>query len=330
MAVGASHSFAQDSTRSLSLLAFGDINLGRSVGQEILKENVDFPFDSVGPILTQADVVFANLESQLTDQGGVTQHPQYNLIFCGPPQGARSLKRAGITVVSTANNHAYDYRRRALKETIRNLREASVQFAGTNETGDAQFAPAVVERNGIRLGVVAYTAFVNSKKGWQGYISDFDSVRAKKEIQQLRDSVDVVVASYHGGAEYADVPDARTLTDLRALADFGADVVVAHHPHVPHGVQHYKKSWIFSSLGNFVFYQPQLEWTQKSFGARVKIVKEYGTTRIAEITLLPFRSSRQPSFALPQKEVDQIAARLRKLSNVDIHAVDGTLTVVME
>ena len=312
--------FAQDTTRTATLLAFGDVNLGRSVGQELLKGNLSYPFDSLGAAFAFADIVFANLESQLTDQKGETQHPQYNLIFCGPPQGAQSLKQAGFNIVSTANNHAFDYKLRALKETIRNLGEAGISFVGTNAHGNSRFAPVFIEKNGIRFGFAAYTLFVNSKKGWRGYISDFDTARIRRELRILRDSSDVVVASYHGGKEYVDRPDVETDRHLKFLADAGADVVLGHHPHVPQGIERYNGSWIFKSLGNFVFYQPQLEWTQKSFGVRLKVEKNNSRVRINAVSVLPLRASRQPSFSLTPLEVEQVRVRLQKLSNVELRS----------
>jgi poly-gamma-glutamate synthesis protein (capsule biosynthesis protein) len=318
---------AQDSTSSASLLAFGDVNLGRSVGQEILKGNITYPFDNVGTVLSQADLVFVNLESQLSDRQGETQHPKYNLIFCGPPLGAQSLKKAGITVVSTANNHAFDYNLRALKETVRYLRNEGIQFTGTNDSGDSIFDPLIVERNGIRIGFVAYTSFVNAQHGWQGYISDYDSARARAEIRHLRKSVDVIVASLHGGVEYVEAPDRETLYRLHLLATLGADVVLGHHSHVPQGIEGYKNSWIFNSLGNFVFFQPQLEWTQKSFGAQIRFEKNARGTKISRVTLLPFRAGKQPSFTMSQVDIEQMARRLRRLSNTNIEVSKNELFV---
>ncbi|MBI3587308.1 MAG: CapA family protein, partial [Ignavibacteriales bacterium] len=82
----------KDSTAQIRVLLFGDVNLGRTVGQELLKGNLDFPFKLVKDTLAKSDIVFVNLESQLSEQGGETQSPQYDLIFCGPPCGAKALK----------------------------------------------------------------------------------------------------------------------------------------------------------------------------------------------------------------------------------------------
>ena len=86
-----------DSLISVSLLALGDVNLGRTVGQEILKGNLDYPFEKFAGVLARADVVFANLECPVTDQHGETQSPKSNVVFCAPPDAAKTLKRAGIT-----------------------------------------------------------------------------------------------------------------------------------------------------------------------------------------------------------------------------------------
>jgi poly-gamma-glutamate capsule biosynthesis protein CapA/YwtB (metallophosphatase superfamily) len=129
----ASRAFTQnsDSVVNVSLLALGDINLGRTVGQEILKGKTDFPFERFNNVLARAEVVFANLECPITDQNGETQSPKSNVIFCAPPNAGATLRRAGITVVSTANNHAFDYGLKGLQETIKFLRKDSIRLTGT-------------------------------------------------------------------------------------------------------------------------------------------------------------------------------------------------------
>ena len=170
-----------DSVMSVSLLALGDINLGRTVGQEILKGKIDFPFEKFGSVLARAEVVFANLECPVTDHNGETQSPKSNVIFCAPPDAGATLRRAGITVVSTANNHAFDYGLKGLRETIKFLNRDSNQFAGTVMNAGEEFNPAIILRNGIKFGILAYTQTVNIHRGWKGLISVFDSARALHE-----------------------------------------------------------------------------------------------------------------------------------------------------
>jgi poly-gamma-glutamate synthesis protein (capsule biosynthesis protein) len=309
------------------LLALGDINLGRTVGQILLRGSIDYPFVFAAPVFRQYDVVFANLESQVTDQGGETQHPRDRYIFSAPPQAAAALSRAGISLVSTANNHAFDYGMRGLVETVDFLEAAGIRFTGSSKDSVGTFPPALVERNGITLGFVAYTEFVNQQGPWQGRIALFDPVRARSEIGTLKDDADFIVASYHGGVEYVEKPPKYTLAQMRKLIDLGADVVIGHHPHVPQGMERYKGKWIFYSLGNFLFLQPQREWTQKSYAVSIEFVRDSAVVLIDRITLVPVLVSNQPSFEVPGPDRESIEHRLMRLSSTKLTRKDTVLVV---
>ena len=317
----------KSSGEGVTLLAFGDVNLGRAVGQRLLEGDLDFPFVYVRDSLKKANAVFVNLESQLTDRGGETQDPNDNLVFCGPTSGGRSLRQANITVVSTANNHAYDYGLSGLRETIESLRTAGVCFTGISEDSTGAYPPAVVDLVTMRVGFVAYTQFVNGSAGWEGHISIFDERRAKREIGELRRQVDLIVASFHGGKEYVDRPGPTTLRQMRSLIDAGADLVIGHHPHYVQGIELYKGKLIFYSLGNFVFYQPQREWALKGLGVEIRIGKSAGRAVLERVRLLPVRAGMQPSFSMTEAEETKMMERLALLSNVLIRNVDGSWLV---
>jgi hypothetical protein len=317
--------FGQDRQNEsrLSLMCFGDVNLGRTVGQELLKGNLEYPFRWVKDTLAKCDLVFANLESQLSDQGGETQHPKYNLIFCGPPVGAEALKRGNITVVSTANNHAFDYGIRALQETILNLRQARIPFVGTTLDSVDRSDPVIIEREGMRIGFLAYTQFVNLKGPWIGRIALFEAQRARRDIDSLRAKVDIVVVSYHAGEEYKDNPPEKLRRDFRTLADAGADVVVGHHPHYVQGIEWYRGKLLLYSLGNFVFFQPQLEWTQFGLGVEIGFVRHGTKTGIEHARLLPLRAGLQPAFTISREEKKAFFNRLKRLSPAQLYEKDG-------
>ena len=317
-----------DSVSRMSLLLFGDVNLGRSLGQEILNGNIDYPFKNVKEMLRRTDAVFVNLESQLSDQHGETESRESNYVFCGPPQGATALKRAGITVVSTANNHAFDYSLKGLQETLRYLDSAGVRHVGTSADSVRFFSPTVVRRHGIRIGFLAYTEFVNGEGGWEGRISLFDSTRARNEIRRLRRDVDFVVVSFHGGSEYGEQPRASTLRRMRSLIGAGADVVVGHHPHVPQGVEVCGRKLIFYSLGNFVFNQAN-EWGKRSFGVELRLRKSGRETAIESVRLIPIRPFKQPSVGLPPEEFEQLVQRLKKTSTADIVCRQDSIFVTL-
>ena len=306
----------EDTVSAVRLLFFGDINLGRTVGQKLLQGKAGYPFERVQNRLAEADFVFANLESVISDQHGETQSKKSNIVFCAPPIAGTVLHDAHISIVSTANNHAYDYGMKGIAETVRSLNDAGVLFTGTTADSMTGFPPVIIEKNGIRIGFVAYTQFVNFRGAWRGCISLYDSLRARNEIDSLKRKVDLVVASFHGGEEYKDTADGKTLLQLHQLADYGADIVIGHHPHVPRGVIACGRSIIFVSLGNFVFYQPQHVWTQRSYGVSVEVKKEHGVLQKPSFRLLPCSAGYQPSFVATREGGDSIIQHIQSSSNV--------------
>lgn len=310
---------------TVRLLAVGDLNLGRHVGQMLLKDSIGFPFQHSREVLLEYDIVFGNLESPISDQKGETRHPTDPYVFCAPPQAAKALKEAGFTALSTANNHALDYGEHGLRETIEYLREAEIAHTGISADSSDTFEPIILERGGITFGFLAYTQFVNGRKNTRGLVSLFEPRRIRREIGLLRKKVDVLIVSFHGGAEYKDAPGSTTVAQMRSLVDRGADVVLGHHPHVPQGIEVYKGKWIFYSLGNFVFYQPQREWTQKSFAAEVTFGRREGKVGVEGVRMLPLRASHQPAFQVEESVLTALLERLRKHTNVVVERKDSVL-----
>ncbi|HTQ02360.1 MAG TPA: CapA family protein [Polyangiaceae bacterium] len=264
------------------IVAGGDVNLGRECGQAILADPHYDPFRFMGPIWGDADVRFVNLESQLSDQDGETQSPRNRLVFTGPPGGGATLAQAGIAVVSTANNHAWDYGRGALFETLDNLARANVKKAGTGRTLDEAYEPAVVEARGRRIAVVAVTQIWNDgpieRHEGRNYVAWARLRRVAGALERARRAADFVILSYHGGVEYVDAPIDATRRFIDGALKTGlVDVVIGHHPHVPQGVGFVRGRPVFYSLGNFVFAgHDWAPWTLTGFVARLELDGDRG------------------------------------------------------
>jgi len=263
------------------IVAAGDVNLGRECGQAILEDPRYDPFRFMGPIWGDADLRFANLESQLSDQDGETQSPHNRLIFTGPPGGAETLAQAGVAVVSTANNHAWDYGRGALLETLDNLARARVAKAGTGRTLAEAYEPAIVEVRGRRVAVVAVTQIWNAgpieQHEGRNYVAWARPGRVQAALERARRESDFVILSYHGGVEYVDSPTDATRRFIDGALKTGlVDVVIGHHPHVPQGVAFRRGRPVFYSLGNFVFAgHTWAPWTLVGFAARLELGAEH-------------------------------------------------------
>jgi poly-gamma-glutamate capsule biosynthesis protein CapA/YwtB (metallophosphatase superfamily) len=244
--------------RPLVIAAGGDVNFGREAGQAILADPKYDPFRKLGPIFADADVRFVNLESQLSDQNGLTQSPYNRLIFTGPPGGADTLALAGVQIASTANNHAWDYGRSALFETLDNLERAGVKAVGTGRDLNAAYAPAKLEVRGRKIAVYAVTQIWNDPPFEQHegrrYVAWASPKRLLPLLEAARRTNDIVLLSYHGGAEYQDAPAPPTRRFFKEIMRKKlVDAIIGHHPHVPQGVGWFDGRPAFYSLGNFVF-----------------------------------------------------------------------------
>jgi hypothetical protein len=270
----------------LVVVAGGDVNLARELGQLILKEpKLADPFRSVKPILDSADLTFVNLECQLSDQDGETQSPLNRLVFTGPPGGADLLARSGIDLVSLANNHMWDYGKKALMQTFDNLERAGVAYVGASRERDRMYEPTIIEKNGWSIAVFAVTHIWN-----QGTITThegrFHVAWARydilhKKLEKARREHDLVLFSYHGGSEYIQMPLEYTKEFIRPVMRSGVDAVIGHHPHVPQGIGWYEGRPIFYSLGNLVFrMHSEYPETGASFLARLTFRKGEGLTKV--------------------------------------------------
>lgn len=323
---------------AIVLAAGGDVNFGRECGQAILKDVAYDPFAGLSAAWTSADARFANLESQLSDQNGVTQSPGNRLIFTGPPGGADVLSRAKLSVVSTANNHAWDYGKSALLETIANLERARVPFAGTGRDAEAAYRPVVLRLNGLSLALFAVTQIWNqgafAQHEGRYHVAWADVERLKPGIEQARREHDFVLVSYHGGEEYIDAPVDRTRRFVKALMALGVDAVIGHHPHVAQGIGWSGGRPVIYSLGNFVFAgHDDRPWTKQSFFVRLTLTKG----KQPELSACPFaiEGHKPRSFELPREAlaVARFRQHLRDISTsvggADVAAPDelGCLAV---
>jgi len=202
-------------------------------------------------------VGFANLESPVAPRADKGVRP---FVFNGPPEALEALKAIGFAVLSCANNHAYDQGRAGLVETVENVQLAGLAAVGAGATRARARAPVVLERNGVRLGFLAYTGPLNDDQNsadeTQPEVNRLDPGRMVQEVKALAPRVDAVIVSLHWGTEYALSPEAEQVTLAHRLIDAGALVILGAHPHVLQRLEVYgagsKKGLIAYSLGNFV------------------------------------------------------------------------------
>jgi len=302
----------QRPTDTLRLCAVGDLNLDRRVaGAGLLQGDTLYPFRALLESLRGADITFGNLESPIASDS--TPVPDSGGVFTAPPLAALALARAGFDIVSTANNHAWDGGQAAAEQTMRLLTRAGVRFVGSGFGRDMAEQPVILERRGWRVAFFAVTRAWNPapysfyKHAGANWVAWGDTAWIYPAIRALKSSgrADLIVVSVHGGREYADEPPDYHRDLLYGLVDAGADLVLAHHPHVLQPVVWSRGKPIVQSLGNFVFVQSDPR-TQLSAILRVAVAPNHRM----RVSAVPVRVGTQPSLATGAA-ADSVRRRLR-------------------
>jgi len=244
----------------IKLSSVGDIMLGDlpacfgfGVGTQMRKHGLSFPFLRVKASLRNSDLVFGNLEAVLSNyKKNKLWLP--SLYLRGDPKAAYALKECGFKVVSVANNHMMQHGPNAFRDTINNLKAASIATVGRGDGNNFHSTPFITEVKQIKFGFLGYS--LRPEEYSPGEILYCQSDNPKKifaDIHKLKKKVDFVILSLHWGDEFIQKPSYVQINMARALIDQGVDVILGHHPHVIQGVEKYKKGLIVYSLGNFIF-----------------------------------------------------------------------------
>lgn len=206
--------------------------------------------------IEQADIFMVNQEFPFSNRGTPETDKQFT--FRLPEEKVSILQEIGPDIVALANNHALDYGKEALSDTIRVLDEAGILHAGAGENLDEAKALKTIEAGGKTFGFLAASR-VFPKGHWAagadhpGMLTAYDSTVLLEEIQKAEKSCDFLTVYVHWGIERKTEPESYQRTLGQQYIDAGADLVIGSHPHVLQGIEYYKGKPIVYSLGNFVF-----------------------------------------------------------------------------
>ena len=250
----------------------GDIMLSRYIGQ-IMEErsNYTFPFEKIKTFLSSADLIFGNLESPISNKGK-SVGSLYS--FRADPKSVLGLKNAGFSVVSVANNHAFDYGLEAFSDTLRNLKSVGIAYAGGGENTHEAYQGAKLKINDTEITVLAFTDLLPKKWGatdQQAGVSYLDKQVMINSIAAAKKSSDLVIVSFHWGREYETKSNDRQQEFAQAAVDAGASLIVGHHPHVAQEISKINNVVVAYSLGNFVFDQNFSKDTNTGLLLKIKI-----------------------------------------------------------
>jgi poly-gamma-glutamate capsule biosynthesis protein CapA/YwtB (metallophosphatase superfamily) len=235
----------------LSLIAVGDLMLGGRSKKLLSEFGSDYPFRAVAPLLRRAAIGLGNLEGPLAREA---EKHERNYSYRVHPKMAKALPRAGINVVTLANNHLLDCGREGVLETLEALADAGVATIGAGVDKLTAHAPCLLPAGPYRVGLLGY--YWNRRTSARGKLpgSAMDPPEdLAADIGALRKQVERVVVTFHWGVPYVREPSPEDRTKARFAIDCGADAVIGHHPHIVQPFEVYRGRPIFFSIGNFTF-----------------------------------------------------------------------------
>ena len=295
----------------VSLIAVGDISYSRGVERKIKKErDINYPFLKIQDYLKNEDLIFGNLETPIT-QG--TEIPDFEMIFRSNPGTEQALKKANFSILSLANNHTPNFGEKGLNDTFNYLDNVGIKYVGAGRNDQEAYQPIYIEKDGIKFAFLAYNdtdvvpAFYEASNNLAG--TAFMRIdKMTQTVKEAKQKSDFVIVSMHSGTEYTNKPNDSQINFAHTAIDAGADLIIGHHPHVIQILEKYKEKFIFYSLGNFVFDQPQKQETKEGLAIKVYFTKD----KINKISLLPvvMENLAQPRMA----EIGEAEKILKKLN----------------
>ena len=317
----------------LRFMAVGDIMLGRGVGMRLQKAgSYEKAFKNIASVLLQGDIVFANLETPLTASTHGLDSKR-KIVLKGKPEAVSALTSAGINLVSLSNNHMMDYYEKGLFDTMSLLEENKILSAGSGKNIDEARKPAIIEKNGLKIGLLAYTDMAELVFAGEPYLSfaagvdksglvprKYETIR--EDVIKLRGQVDLLAVSLHWGVEDSFTITPEQVEFAHNLIDDGVDMILGHHPHQFQGMEVYKGKPILYSMGNFLFDQNDPE-NMESFIIDMK----YKGSELTEFSAIPVRILEKSYVEIQTGEkavniLQRQAELCRKLGTVPVTAND--------
>jgi len=308
-AAGAGRSVQTAAPVHITVAAVGDLLINEGIldsAYDASDGSFDFSpiFTATAPYLRAADYSVANLETRLAGPAfGYSGYPRFNT----PDSLAPAVRRAGIKLLATANNHSLDMGWPGIVHTLQTLSDAGLAHIGTYRSAAAAARPFIVDVQGVKLAWLNYTAVTNGlplPPGKRFALNVWNPRAAAEAIRRARrDGADLVLVVMHWGTEYQRTPNAVQRRIARQLAADGADVVIGSHPHVvqeigtvtateANGLRH--RCIVAYSLGNFIADQ-QERYTDCGIILYLDIVKDKAGTRVAQVRYLPVWVEKRPA-----------------------------------
>jgi poly-gamma-glutamate synthesis protein (capsule biosynthesis protein) len=271
--------------------------VGDLTSHAYLADSKDVLYREVSDLLFDVDLSMANLECVVCppvvrelvirpDEGPALYHDRASFVAARGPSGE------GFRFVAAACNHSLDFGEVGVDSTVRALEEAGIAYAELTARGADPCRATILERRGLRVGVVAYTFGLNAHRppedrpqivhqmALNDGVAGCDFGQVTRQIEHCRsEDVDFIVAQLHWGLEHEHYPVPEQVELAHHLAELGVDAILGHHPHVVQPMELYRTKRdprrlvpIYYSRGNLITPFSALH-ACTSYVARITIAK---------------------------------------------------------
>ena len=285
---------------SFSFLAAGDnmIYYGNVRDAKKNAEGTDKAYDftpsytSIKPIVEQYDLSFINQEVLMCGAGyDLSYYPRFN----APQEVGDAVVDAGFDIIGMANNHMLDKGEKGLKATLDYWEKQPVTLIGAYRDAAAFEEIRVIEQNGIKIALLAFTDWTNGlslPEGSTMYIPYTEKELVARKVAEAEALADITIVSMHWGTEFSFKVNAGQKEIANVICENGGDVIIGHHPHVLQPIEWIEngeqKTLCVYSLGNFM---AEMELDSKLVGGMVTFdvekLGEEGTAEVKNVQFIP-------------------------------------------
>lgn len=269
---------AKDEVYKLKLLATGDGLIHSVIYRSYYKNGVyDFTdaVKYVKDIVKDYDIAYYNQETPTGDDSiAYSGYP----MFYTPSAYVDAMQDVGFNTVSLASNHSLDKGEKGVLNTIKYFKTTNMLYNGMNDSEKMRNNFTIKEKNNITYTMLSYTTKTNglsTPKGKEYLINIYDKEQVKKDIEAVRDKVDVLIVAMHWGVEYTHNPTEYEKDMASYLASLNVDVIIGTHPHVIQPVTWIEDTLVIYSLGNFISAQYQNQGTCSNYKCTVGLMTDF-------------------------------------------------------
>ena len=245
----------KDQIYKLKLLATGDGLIHSVIFRNYYKNGVyDFTdaVKYVKDIVKDYDIAYYNQETPAGDDS--IKYSGYPMFYT-PSAYVDAMRDAGFNTISLASNHSLDKGEKGILNTVKYFKTTNTLYSGMNDSEEMRNNFIIKEKNNITYTMLSYTTITNGLQvpsGKSYLLNLYDKEQVKKDIEAVRDKVDVLIVAMHWGTEYINMPNEEEKEIAEYLSSLGVDIVIGNHPHILQPITKIGDTIVMYSLGNFI------------------------------------------------------------------------------